>query len=352
MRALVFTGLHKMEIQEREMPKLAHSRSVIVKVRAMGICGSDLHIFNGKHSFAQYPIVPGHEIAGEVYEVGPGVTTLRVGDRVVLEPIHYCGSCYACRKGQNNVCENLRVAGAHYDGGCQEFYMEDETNWHKIPDTLQWSHAVMVEPYTIGAQVVARGKIGAGDVVLIHGAGPAGLIALDMAKEAGAVVAVAELVEKRLELAKEFGADLVIDAKTQDTAERIMEFTNGKGPTAVIDAAGIPTSFGDAVKILSPAGTIVTMTFSPVPVPVQADLITLKELNIVGSRLQINKFGPVIERMTSRTARIDRMITHSFPIEQACKAVEAANSRSVDVGKVIITFDGKDGMHGEHQTGL
>lgn len=339
MKALVFTGLHEMEIQEREMPRLAHGKSVIVKVRAMGICGSDLHIFNGKHSFAQYPIVPGHEIVGEVHEIGAEVTTLRVGDRVVLEPIHYCGHCYPCRKGQNNVCENLRVTGAHHDGGCQEFYMEDEANWHKIPDTLSWSQAVMIEPYTIGAQVIARGRIGADDTVLIHGAGPAGLIALDMAKEAGATVAVAELVEKRLELAKEFGADLVIDAKTQDTIEEIMKFTNGKGPTAVIDAAGLPNSFGDAVKILSPAGTIVTMTFSPVPTPVQVDLITLKELNIVGSRLQINKFEPVIRSMTSRLARIDRMITHSFPIAQAREAVKVADSRSVDVGKVIITFD-------------
>lgn len=339
MKALVFTGLHEMRVEDRPMPTLAHSKSVIVRVRAMGICGSDLHIYNGKHAFAQYPIVPGHEVVGEVYQVGSDVMTLKPGDRVALEPIHYCGHCYACRKGQGNVCENLRVIGAHCDGGCQEYYMEDEANWHKFPDTLTWSEAVMIEPYTIGAQVVDRGKVWEEDVVLIHGAGPAGLIALDSVKERGATVIVSELVEKRLELAREFGADLVIDVKKQDVIEEVMKFTGGKGPTVVIDAAGLPNSFEDAVRILRPAGTIVTMTFSDRPAPALISQIALKELNIVGSRLQINKFKPVIERMGTRTARIDRMITHQFPIEQAEKAVKTAVSGDIDVGKVIITFD-------------
>ena len=338
MKALVFTGLHQMVLEERPMPRLSRPDQVLVRVKAVGICGSDLHIYNGKHSFAQYPIVPGHEVAGEVVEIGAEVTSLRPGDRVVLEPIHSCGECYACKKGQPNVCEHLRVTGAHHDGGCQEYYVEDEANWHKIPDALRWTQAVMVEPYTIGAQVISRGRIGPLDTVLIHGAGPAGLIALDMAKEAGAAAAVSELVEGRLELARLFGADLVIDAKTQDPAEEIMRFTNGRGPTAVIDAAGVPDSFGKAVELLAPAGTIVTMTFSPVPTPARIDLITLKELNIVGSRLQTGRFEPVIAGMARRLDRIDRMITHTFPLAQAEEAVLLADSRRADVGKVVITF--------------
>lgn len=338
MKALVFTGLHQMALEERPEPAGIGPGQALVRVRAVGICGSDLHIYNGKHSFAQYPIVPGHEVAGEVVRVGEAVTRLRPGDHVVLEPIHSCGECYACRKGQPNVCEHLRVTGAHHDGGCQEYYVEDEANWHPIPDSLRWEQAVMAEPYTIGAQVIARGKIGPLDTVLIHGAGPAGLIALDMAKEAGATVAVSELVEGRLALAREFGADLVIDARTQDPYEEIPRFTGGKAPTAVIDAAGVPDSFGKAVEALAPAGTIVTMTFSPVPTPARVDLITLKELNIVGSRLQTGRFPSVIAGLPGRLQRIDRMITHTFPLAQAEEAVRLADSRRADVGKVVITL--------------
>lgn len=328
-----------MELQDRPLPEAPLKSDVVVRVRAAGICGSDLHIYHGRHAFAQYPIVPGHEVVGEVWAVGPEVSSLKMGDHVVLEPIRYCGHCYPCRKGMGNVCENLHVIGAHCDGGCQEFFVADEKNWHKLPKELPWRQAVMIEPYTIGAQMISRGKVGPEDTVLIHGAGPVGLIALDTAKRHGARVIVAELLEKRLELAKLFGADCVIDAGSQDTNEAVMAYTGGKGPTVVIDCAGLPNSLENAAKILSPAGTIITMTFSDAPTPVQISQITLKELTIVGSRLQIGKFEPVIRSMDAeRLARVDKMITHVFPIARAEEAVKTAASGGTDVGKVIITF--------------
>lgn len=340
MKALVFTGYHEMEVQERPMPVLKDDKSVIVRVRAMGICGSDLHIYHNRHAFAKYPIVPGHEIVGEVYQIGAAVSTLAVGDHVVLEPIQYCGHCYPCRRGRGNVCENLWVIGAHCDGGCQEYYMQPEQNWHKIPDDLSWEQAVMIEPYTIGAQMIARGQVGADDTVLIHGAGPVGLITLDTAKQHGARVVVAEMLDKRLELARFFGADDVIDIRKEDPVEAIMRYTEGRGPTVDIDCAGLPDSLETAAKILSPAGTIITMTFSDKAVPIQVSQITLKELTIVGSRLQIGKFKPVIESMKGeRLKRIDQLITHTFSIDQAEEAVLTAASGGVDVGKVVIRFD-------------
>lgn len=339
MKALVFTGYHEMEIQERPMPVLEDDTSVMVRVRAMGICGSDLHIYHNRHAFAQYPIVPGHEVVGEVYQVGSAVTNLQPGDHVVLEPIRYCGNCYPCRKGRGNVCRNLWVIGAHCNGGCQEYYVQPEQNWHKIPDSLSWEQAVMIEPYTIGAQMLSRGQVEPEDTVLIHGAGPVGLIAIDTAKQLGARVIVAELLEKRLELAKIFGADLVIDVRTQDMETEVMKFTDGAGPTVDIDCAGLPNSLETAANILSPAGTIITMTFSDVPQPIKISQVTLKELTIVGSRLQIKKFEPVIEAMQGqRLERINQMITHTFPIAQAEQAVLTAASGNTDVGKVVITF--------------
>ena len=198
----------------------------------------------------------------------------------------------------------------------------------------------MIEPYTIGAQMIARGQVGPDDTVFIHGAGPIGLIALDTAKQHGARVIVAEMLDKRMELAKLFGADEVIDIRKEDAVEAVMRYTEGFGPTVDIDCAGLPDSLETAAKILSPAGTIITMTFSDKPTPIQVSQVTLKELTIVGSRLQIGKFESVIQSMSGdRLKRIDKMITHVFPIDQAKQAILTAASGGTDVGKVVIRFD-------------
>ena len=157
-----------------------------------------MHIYHGTNPLATLPRVIGHEVTGQVEEVGANVQSLKPGDHVVIEPISYCGSCYACRKGRPNVCAKLSVFGVHQDGGMREYIVLPERQLHSVSKDLPWEEAVMAEPYTIGAQAVWRGQVKKGDTVLIQGAGPIGICVLKMAKLAGAAVMMTDLNNERL----------------------------------------------------------------------------------------------------------------------------------------------------------
>ena len=199
--------------------------------KRVGICGSDMHIYHGTNPLATLPRVVGHEVAGEVVEIGQGVTGIKVGDHVVIEPISYCGKCYACRKGGQNVCEKLSVFGVHEDGGMREWFVLPEKQLHVVDSAFAWEEIVLAEPYTIGAQAVWRGEVEKGETVLIQGAGPIGICILKMAKLQGASVMITDLSEERLGFAKESGADIIVHAAKEDVQDRVKEWTNGEGET-------------------------------------------------------------------------------------------------------------------------
>ena len=227
-------------INEVEQPQLVSPTDVLVKTKRVGICGSDMHIYHGTNPLATLPRVVGHEVTGEVAEVGSGVTTLKVGDRVVVEPISYCGECYACRKGRPNVCEQLSVFGVHEDGGMREYFVLPEKQLHAVDPTLDWNEAVMAEPYTIGAQATWRGQVEQGDTVLIQGAGPIGICILKFAKLRGASVMMTDLSEERLAFARECGADVTVQVGIENVQERVKEWTQDEGVNVVIDAVCLP----------------------------------------------------------------------------------------------------------------
>jgi len=172
MKAIQVPEPGEMELIDKPLPEISSSEDVLVKVEAVGICGSDMHIFHGTSPVAVYPRVLGHEVVGSVVATGSDVTDLSLGDHVVLDPIEYCGTCYACRLGRGNVCQTLKVRGVHVDGGFQEYFCVSAENLHRIPAEISFPRAVMIEPYTIGYQAVWRGGVLSGDLVLIYGARP------------------------------------------------------------------------------------------------------------------------------------------------------------------------------------
>src|SRR5699024_2080799 len=175
MQAVKVKEPFDMGVSDEEMPEIKQDKEVIVKVKREGICGSDMHIYHGTNPLATYPRVIGHEVAGEVVQIGENVTTLQIGDHIVVEPISYCGTCYACRKGRPNVCEDLSVFGVHEDGGMREYFVLPEQQLHAVDKSLDWDEIVLAEPYTIGAQAVWRGGVEEADTVLIQGCGPIGI---------------------------------------------------------------------------------------------------------------------------------------------------------------------------------
>ena len=227
MKAVYIKEPGKLEVIDVEKPSIKKDTQVLVKITAAGICGSDIHIFHGTHAYATYPRIIGHEGCGIVEEVGSAVTDLKPGDSVIIEPITGCGTCYACRHGRYNCCPDIKVAGVHIDGVMEEYFVTERNKLYKYdPNELTPVEAATAEPYTVGAQANAQANTQPGDLVLIHGAGPIGMIICDIAEKRGATVIVSEVNEDRLKIAKDFGAKYTINPKKEDLKEAIMKITD------------------------------------------------------------------------------------------------------------------------------
>ncbi|MDR3248107.1 MAG: zinc-binding alcohol dehydrogenase family protein [Treponema sp.] len=328
-----------LKIVERDEPKIVNDTDVLIKVKRVGICGSDIHLFHGKNPFAVYPRVWGHEFTGEVIVAGPGVTHLRKGNHVVVEPIISCGTCYACRQGRGNVCESLQVMGVHIDGGCREYVTVPAANAHLLPDSLPWDEAVLIEPFTIGAQTAYRGNVQSNDLVLVMGAGTIGLTAVQMAKLAGATVIVTDIVDEKLDYAKTRGADYTINAKNEHVPERVREISGGMGANVVVDAICNKKSFEDAIELCSVAGRIVELSFSESPSDIAPMPIIKKEITICGSRLQTKRFPVVIDYVKEGKLPLAGFVTRSYPIDQMAEAFDYVDKNNAQVRKVLISFE-------------
>ncbi|MGJ3195522.1 zinc-binding alcohol dehydrogenase family protein [Peribacillus frigoritolerans] len=339
MKAVQVRKAHELIIQEVEKPRISNSSDVLVKVKRVGICGSDMHIYHGTNPLATLPRVVGHEVAGEVVEIGQGVVGIKVGDHVVIEPISYCGKCYACRKGRQNICEKLSVFGVHEDGGMREWFVLPEKQLHVVDSALAWEEIVMAEPYTIGAQAVWRGEVEEGETVLIQGAGPIGICILKMAKLQGASVMITDLSEERLEFAKESGADITVHAGKEDVQKRVEEWTNGEGANVVIDAVCLPMTFELSFDVVSTAGRIVVLGFDERPASVSQLPITKKEVSVKGSRLQTNQFPKVVKLLNEGKLRHEGLVTHTFSLDDIQEAFNFVENHPEQVRKAIIVFN-------------
>ncbi len=338
MKAIEVIEPGKIHITQKEMPELINDTDVLVKTKAAGICGSDIHIYHGTNAVATYPRVIGHEAVGEVYKVGSKVKNVSVGDRVILEPIEYCGTCYACRMGRPNVCETLKVRGVHSDGGFAEYFRAQEDKLHVLPEKIEWAQAVMIEPFSIGAQVCFRGDVKKDDVVLIFGAGPTGLAVLENAKHLGAVTIVADINDSRLENAKAYGADYVINPNVVDAKAEVEKITEGMLANVVVDAVGTPKILSDAVYMTSVAGRIVSMGFLNAEAGINMLEITKKEISLVGSRLQTYQFAKCVEYFKDNDVKLASLITHQFEYNSVEEAIKLIEEKPEEVGKVILTF--------------
>jgi L-gulonate 5-dehydrogenase len=338
MKAIEVTKPGQIVVVERPIPEIAENE-VLVKVKAAGICGSDVHIYHGKNAFATYPRVVGHEFVGEIEKVGSQVENLKVGDRVAVDPVVSCGHCYPCRIGRHNVCKKLNVMGVHRDGGYQQYVAVASTSAHKLPENTSWEIAAMIEPYTIAAQVLDRGRLTAADTVLICGAGPIGLVILQAVKMAGARVAIMDVIETRLNWAKEMGADFVINAKTRDMTEAMMEFTNNEGASLILEATGNIKVLETCIhSIASPAGRVVVLGFSTELVKIPQVDIMSRELEIIGTRLNNKKFPQVIEWFRKGLVQPEKILTHTFTFAEAQKAFELNDTNPENVCKIVLIF--------------
>jgi len=339
MKAIKVVEPFKVEVVEIEKPSIEKDDDVIVKIISGGICGSDMGIWNGSNSLATYPRIIGHEFGGIVSEVGKNVTKVKVGDKVAVDPVISCGHCYPCRIGRHNICTTLEVMGVHRDGGFTEYVSAPENNIHKFNIDFDETLLGIVEPYTIGMQINNRLMVSSEDIVLIMGAGPIGICAMQVAKTKGAIVIMTDIVNERLEKAKNMGADYILVAGNSNIDEKINEITKGDGVPVVIDTVCIPSTFEDSVRLACAGGRVAVIGLKSQPSNIIMADITKKELTLVGSRLNCNCFDDVIALFENGKVNPEKLKTIEFNFKDIRKAIDLIEKSPEKVLKVVLNFD-------------
>lgn len=339
MKAIQIVKPGELKIIDMEKPHIDEKNNILVKMRAAGICGSDVGIYHGTNAAATYPRVIGHEMVGVVEEIGSNVKKLKVGDRIIVNQVVSCGECYPCRHNRGNVCDHLEVRGVHRDGGYREYMAVPEEDCYILPDNLSDADSVMIEPTTIAIQSLSRAEIEDDDVIFIIGCGALGSSILRIARLTNAKIIVGDIVDDKLNDALKNGAHYAVNLSHEDFEEKVKEYSNGRGPTVTIDAACTKDSLMNAIKVTGNAGRVITMGFSISPTEVNQFLITSKELDVRGSRLQNKKFGEAIKLINEGKIDLSGAVSHTFNYLDAQRAFDFIDSKDYSIRKIALLFD-------------
>ena len=310
MKTIILNEPGQLSLTETSPSNHPAANESVVRVRRIGICGTDLHAFKGEQPFFSYPRVLGHELGVEIVSVGENREGLRVGDRCAVEPFLNCGQCIACRRGKTNCCERIQVLGVHADGGMRELMMVPTDKLHKS-ESLSLDQLALVEPLCIGAHSVARAQIETGEFALVVGAGPIGLSVIQFAQLARAKVIAMDINEERLSFARErFPIEAAIKAG-DGAIEQIKEITGGDLPTAVFDATGNLRSMNASFNLPAHGGRLVLVGFCQGDVTFHDAEAHRRELTLLCSRNATGAdFKRVIGLLEAGAVDINPWITH------------------------------------------
>lgn len=321
MKALQITAPRETRVIDLEMPQ-PKANEVILKVQRVGYCGSDLSTFRGLNPLVSYPRIPGHELAGDIVEKGSAVSEKwAVGDKALVLPYTSCGECSSCQQGRFNACRDNQTLGVQRDGGLAEYIVVPEDKL-MTSSKLDYHELAMVEPLTVGFHAVDRGRVAAGESVLVFGCGAIGLGAIAGAAERGARVIAVDIDAAKLELAKQAGASDVVHSGEVDLSAAVKTLTNDEGPRVVIEAIGLPQTFRAAVELACFAGRVVYVGYAKAPVEYESKYFVQKELDIMGSRNATPKdFQAVIAMLEGGRFPVDAALTRTVSLDEAGQAM-------------------------------
>jgi len=336
MRALYIKKPLEAEVGELDSPVLAPGL-VLLRVRFVGMCGSDLSSYRGKNPLVSYPRIPGHEIAATIETVGEGVPEkFQPGLAVTLSPYSSCGKCASCLRQRPNACRNNQTLGVQRDGALTEFIA---VPFEKliVADGLRLRDLSLVEPLTVGYHAARRGRVSPTDQVLVLGCGAVGLGAIAAAAFHGATVIAVDVDDRKLELAKRAGAHVGINSKTQNLNERLQSLTEGLGPDVVIEAIGTPETFRLAVELVAFTGRVVYIGYAKDEVRYDSRLFVQKELDILGSRNALPEdFEGVIRMLNETKFPLEEMVSKVVTLDQAPQALQDWYAAPASISKIIV----------------
>ena len=344
MRAVVLTSEGHVEIIDTEMPANVDADCVLIRVRAVGVCGSEVHAYQGTHPFRKAPVILGHEMAGDVLEVGTSVTAFAIGDRVIVEPQWVCGDCAYCRAGDENLCPSKRVLGTPvWPGAFGEVIVAPQDTVFHLPSSLSYVQGALIEPLSVAVHVARRANVAAGDSAVILGSGSIGgsLAAVCSVQGAGPIV-VTDIHQHCLDVAlARLGATHGFLMPETDLTGEVLNLTQGEGADVVIIAGDDVAIAKQAVDVVKRRGRIVLVALLTEYAPqlVAYDILN-KELHVIGSTMSTHEdTRRAIELVESGQVDVEAIATHVLPIDDAQRGIELARTKADGAIKVVFTFE-------------
>lgn len=341
MKALVLKDYRHFAIEEFATPDL-QTDEVLVRVRACGICGSDVHGMDGSSGRRIPPIVMGHEAAGEIAGIGSDVSGWSIGDRVTFDSTIYCGNCWYCRRGRVNLCENRRVLGvscAEYrrHGAFAEFVAVPQRILYRLPDNLSFEQAAMVEAVSVAAHAVKRTPLAEDAANLVVGTGMIGLLVVQMLRVAGCSQIIAiDLDERRLALAAKFGATQTLKAVDPDLPEKLRALTDGRGADAAFEVVGLPKTVKTAIDCVRKGGSVILVGNLKPQVEFPLQSVVTRELSLIGTCASAGEYPECLNLIASGRINVTGFISATAPLEEGARWFERLYNGETGLMKVLL----------------
>jgi 2-desacetyl-2-hydroxyethyl bacteriochlorophyllide A dehydrogenase len=334
MKVAIWYGGKDIKIKEVPIPKIK-DKEVLVKVKAVSICGSDLHAYLGVSKRRFPPLVMGHEFSGVVEQIGNNVKAIKVGAKVVVEPVISCGKCKTCLNGRNNICENMELIGLHTPGAFAEYVKVPENKCHKLPENVSFEEASLVEPLAVAVHASRITAFEKKDKIGIIGSGTIGLMTLQIAKYNGVNnIFITDTLDYKLQLAKKLGATNIINVKNQDPVNKIL--TRG-GADVVFEAVGHQKTVQQALSMVNKGGKVTIIGMLESKMEIDMLDVTVKEIEIKGSYgYTTEDFKQALELISTKKVKVKPLITHIFALSDISKGFEILSKEAENVIKVVL----------------
>ena len=340
MRQAVMTQPGKIEFNEVDEP-VAGPGEILLRVKKIGVCGSDIHVWHGQHPFTPYPVIQGHEFAAVVEAVGEGVTKVKPGMRATAAPQMVCGVCNPCKRGDYHICDELKVRGFQAPGCAQDLFVVPEERIVAFPDSLSFEQGALIEPVSVAAHSTNRVKTLKGRNVVVFGAGTIGNLVAQAARCRGAKkVMITDLSDFRLEKALEAGIDAACNVRKETFADKVKEVFGDEGFDVAFECAGVEASLDDAVQHIQKGGDIVVVAVYEGRPRVDISVMGDRELSLIGTLMyQQNDYEQAVEWIANGSMITEPLVTGHFPFEQYEEAYHFIEKEGETTLKIVIDMD-------------
>lgn len=339
MKQAVMTAPGKIEFREVPVPEPA-TGEVLVRMKRIGVCGSDLHVYHGTHPYTSYPVVQGHEVCGVIEKTGPSVRGLTVGDMVTIQPQVTCGNCYPCRHGNYHICDDLKVMGFQTGGAGSEFFAVEAAKVLKLPAGMSCDHGAMIEPLAVGVHALGRGGGAEGKKVLVLGAGPIGNLTAQIARAQGALqVMITDLSDHRLAVAGECGIDICVNTSREDPATAIGSYFGPDKADLILECVGAQQTVEQAVAVARKGSDIVVVGVFGKKPEVDLGIVQDRELRLVGTLMYREPdWKTAIALVQKGKIKLEPLLTDHFAFQDylaAYRHIDAHRERTLKVMIVV-----------------